>query len=93
MIEKIDKRLNVLTKDVKQDLVLAILGDHTTPVELKQHAGDPVPLLIIGPTTRTDASRGFDEKNCMQGGLGRIRGNDLLPILMNYAGVAELFGA
>ena len=93
MIEKIDKRLNVLTKAVKEELVLAILGDHTTPCSLKQHAGDPVPLLIQGPTVRTDLSRGFDEKNCMQGGLGRISGKDLLPILMNYSGKAKLFGA
>jgi len=93
MIEKIDKRLNVLTRDVKENLVLAILGDHTTPCALKQHSGDPVPLLIRGPTTRTDSSRSFDERTCMHGGLGRICGKDLLPILMNYAGRAKLFGA
>jgi 2,3-bisphosphoglycerate-independent phosphoglycerate mutase len=93
MIENIDSKLNVINKSVGKDLVVAILGDHTTPCELKQHAGDPVPLLIRGPTTRTDSSRGFDERNCMHGGIGRIRGNDLLPILMNYAGVEKIFGA
>ena len=93
MIEKVDSKLNVISKSVNKDLVIAVLGDHTTPVSLKQHAGDPVPLLIRGPTTRTDVSRAFDEKNCMHGGIGRIRGTDLLPILMNYAGKEKLFGA
>ncbi|MFH1450963.1 MAG: 2,3-bisphosphoglycerate-independent phosphoglycerate mutase [archaeon] len=93
MIEKIDSKLNMISKNVSKDLVVAILGDHTTPVELKAHSGDPVPLLICGPTTRTDISRAFDEKNCMHGGLGTIRGKHLLPILMNLAGKEKIFGA
>lgn len=93
MIEKIDSKINVLSKNVDKDLVVAILGDHTTPVSLKAHCGDPVPILIKGPTTRVDNSRVFDERNCMHGGLGRICGKDLLPILMNLAGKEKIFGA
>jgi 2,3-bisphosphoglycerate-independent phosphoglycerate mutase len=93
MIEKIDAKLGGIVRETNKNLVVAILGDHTTPCSLKAHSGDPVPLVIKGPTTRVDLSRGFDEKNCMQGGVGRIRGTDLLLILMNLAGKEKLYGA
>jgi 2,3-bisphosphoglycerate-independent phosphoglycerate mutase len=73
-------------------LYLAITADHCTPVSLKEHSGDPVPVLIYGPNIVNDDVDSYSERACMKGGLGRIRGLDLLPILINYACKAAKFG-
>jgi 2,3-bisphosphoglycerate-independent phosphoglycerate mutase len=40
-----------------------------------------------------DTNASFDEESCAHGGLGRLRGKDLLPILIDKAGRSEKFGA
>ena len=90
-IEKIDSHVPILTDGF--DGVIAVMADHTTPVSLKDHCGDPVPLLISGSPVRPDHTSKFGESYCMEGGLHRIRGTDLMRILINLAGKAELFGA
>jgi len=92
MIGRIDKQIQTLSKIAKKDIVLALLGDHTTPVDYKNHAGDPVPICILGPTVRKDEVKNFGERSCANGNLHRLRGNDLVPIMMNLSGLAELFG-
>jgi 2,3-bisphosphoglycerate-independent phosphoglycerate mutase len=52
-----------------------------------------VPVAIYGPEIRTDDVKEFDERACAKGGLGRIRGKDLMPILMNLLGKTKKFGA
>jgi len=72
-------------------VVLAI--DHTTPVSVKEHTGDPVPVLIAGPGVRADGVDAYDERSAAKGGLERIRGKDLLPILTDLMGKSKKFGA
>jgi 2,3-bisphosphoglycerate-independent phosphoglycerate mutase len=90
-IEKIDSNVPALIDGFEG--VIAIMADHTTPVSVRDHCGDPVPLLISGSPVRPDHTKEFGETACMDGGLQRIRGTDLMPILINLAGKAELFGA
>ncbi len=91
MIQRLAKALEKVW-DEMPDVYVAVTGDHTTPSEIGDHRGDPVPLLIWGPDVRGDNVKHFDEISCSMGGLGRIRGVDLMPILGNYAGVMEMFG-
>jgi len=72
---------------------IAVLGDHSTPCEVGDHSGDPVPLLVHGPGVRPDAVGTFDEFACAAGGLGHPRGTDLMPILLNLANRYTKFGA
>ena len=65
--------------------VVCVLGDHSTPCEVGDHSGDPVPLLVYGPGVRPDGVETYDEFACAAGGLGHPRGTDLLPILKNLA--------
>jgi len=93
-IEKIDSIVGHLLGNVDLDSTyLAVTADHTTSVATGNHEGDPVPLVIAGPYVRRDSVVAFDERSCAEGGLNRIRGLDLMPILMNLLGRVDKFGA
>jgi 2,3-bisphosphoglycerate-independent phosphoglycerate mutase len=71
---------------------LAVTGDHSTPVSIKRHSSDPVPLVIKGEGVRRDKVRNFDEISVASGGLGRIRGVELMPILADFMGYYIMYG-
>jgi 2,3-bisphosphoglycerate-independent phosphoglycerate mutase len=93
IIEKIDAAAGPLFENLPAGTHLAVLGDHATPVAVRNHSGDPVPVIFGGPGVRTDAVTSYGERPAAGGGVGRIRGRDVLPILLNFAGRAEKFGA
>ncbi|MFP4000602.1 MAG: 2,3-bisphosphoglycerate-independent phosphoglycerate mutase [Thermoplasmata archaeon] len=90
-IEKIDSSIGRL-KEI-DDVYIAITGDHSTPVTIKEHSGDPLPLTIWGNDVRVDDVEEFNEKACSQGGINRVRGKDILNILKDLANRTEKFGA
>jgi len=94
MIEKIDDMVGRIVKNVDMDeTFVAVTADHTTSLLTGEHEGDPVPVAITGPYVRTDDIEEFSERACARGGLGRMRGVDLMPTLMNFLGRTEKFGA
>lgn len=93
VIERIDSMAGVIRRDVPGDVVIAIAADHCTPIEVGDHSGDPVPLAIWSDSTLKDGSMAFDEATAARGGLGRLRGQDLMPILLDKANRSEKFGA
>jgi 2,3-bisphosphoglycerate-independent phosphoglycerate mutase len=94
VIEKIDSALGYLMSKIDPDKsYLAVTADHTTSLATGNHEGDPVPIVITGPFVRRDGVERFDERSCAEGGLNRIRGSDLMPILMNLLGRTTMFGA
>lgn len=94
IIEKIDDMIGRVLDNVGLDnLHVAVLADHTTPVEVQEHTGDPVPLAIAGFSVRTDKVKEYNERSVSDGGLCRIRGVDLMPILVNYSNRAKKYGA
>ncbi len=90
-IEKIDPLLEPLLG--LKDTIIIITGDHSTPVCIKDHSADPVPVIIRGEGVRTDDVVRYDEFSCANGGLGRIRGVDLLPIALDLINKSHKFGA
>lgn len=90
-IEKIDSAIKEL--DSIENVYCAFTGDHSTPVSIMDHSGDPLPLTICGEQVRVDDVSEFDERACSKGGLGRIKGKDLLNILLDLSDRAEKFGA
>ena len=93
IVGRIDKAMSLVRKGLPEGAFLALTADHSTPCCVKDHTGDPVPLVIYGKGVRPDKVRTFDEIACAGGGLGRLRGVDLLPILLDLAGRSEKFGA
>jgi 2,3-bisphosphoglycerate-independent phosphoglycerate mutase len=62
-------------------LVTVVTADHTTPSAADVvHAGDPVPVTVVGDGVRTDDVAAVGERPASAGGLGRIRGRDLLRL-------------
>ena len=90
IIEKID-RLIPIVKDVF-DLII-ITGDHSTPCIYKEHSGHPVPILAYGKYVRKDKAKKFDEFEAMKGGLGHIKGKDLMPLILNWIKKQKKFGS
>jgi len=94
VIEKIDGMLGYLLGNVDLDSTyLAVTADHTTSLVTGNHEADPVPIAIMGQYVRCDDVEEFDERSCAKGGLHRIKGMDLMPILMNFLGKTKKFGA
>ncbi|MEM2947426.1 MAG: 2,3-bisphosphoglycerate-independent phosphoglycerate mutase [Candidatus Bathyarchaeia archaeon] len=94
VIEKIDRMLSyILNKVDLGETYAALTADHTTSCVTRNHEGDPVPVAIMGPYVRSDEVEEFSERACAKGGLGRIRGKDLMPILINLIGKVKKFGA
>lgn len=94
LIEKIDNMLGYILNNIDSDLTyLAVTADHTTSSITRNHEGDSVPIAVTGPYVRRDDVEKYDERTCAKGGLNRIRGMDLMPILTNLIGKAKKFGA
>lgn len=93
VIERLDGMAKVLREGLPEGAVIALCADHCTPVSRSDHSGDPVPLTIYSETSIKDGVQSYDEVSCAKGALGRIRGKDLLPILLDRADRSEKYGA
>jgi len=82
-IEALDDELGSLPLD---RAIVCVTGDHATPTYPEViHSGDPVPFLLAGPGVRADSVERFGELDCAAGILGRLRGPDMMPVLLNAA--------
>ncbi len=90
-LEKVDAVIGEVMKI--PDTYFILTADHSTPISIMDHTGDPVPLVINGPEIRVDDVEIFDERSATKGGLCRIRGSDIMNILMDLMNKSEKFGA
>ncbi len=93
IIEKIDAMIDQILTATHGQIILMFTGDHSTPVTFGDHTGEPCPILFWGPTVRRDLVTTFGETAASQGGVGRIRGMDVMKILTSYMGIQEKYGA
>ncbi|MFX1449441.1 MAG: 2,3-bisphosphoglycerate-independent phosphoglycerate mutase [Promethearchaeota archaeon] len=94
MIEKIDKMVGLILDNINlSETVICVTADHTTPLEVRDHTGDPVPLVIASDNVLTDNVQSYSELTCAKGGLGRIIGKNLIHIIMDLIGKTKKFGA
>lgn len=80
-LEAIDATLDpVVTRALEDDeLVTVVTADHTTPSgEDVVHSGEPVPVTMVADSVRQDDVSTAGERPASNGGLGHIRGTDLL---------------
>jgi 2,3-bisphosphoglycerate-independent phosphoglycerate mutase len=90
-IEKIDAAMGPLVGMEK--CLLVICADHSTPCSIRDHSADPVPVVIQGEEIRTDSVRAFDEYACVGGGLSRLPGSALMPVICDLINRAKKYGA
>ncbi|MEM3072622.1 MAG: 2,3-bisphosphoglycerate-independent phosphoglycerate mutase [Candidatus Bathyarchaeia archaeon] len=92
-IEKIDEMIGVIRREVRSlNVFVAVTADHTTPIAVRDHMGDPVPFLLWGPGVFRSGVGRFCERTARKGNAGRLRGPDLIRELMNYMGFSQKFG-
>ena len=95
-IEALDSTLGDLVRRVEkdEDLLVVVTGDHATPSSGSLiHSGEAIPLLIAGgKNVLTDHVKKFHERAVITGGLGRVRGIDMMPILLNLTDRVRLHG-
>jgi len=92
-IERTDAMVRKIMYKVGDKVVIAITGDHSTPVSVQEHACDPVPILFWSNFIRSDSVTKFSENDAAKGALHTIRGIDVMPMLLGYSGYIEKFGA
>jgi len=93
MIKKLDEMFAYLMAKLPANTYIVLTADHSTPCAIKDHSGDPVPIVFWGEGVRTDKCVHFDERSVTAGGVGRIRGIDVMKILTQLMNVQEKFGA
>ena len=63
-------------EEKKLDVRIALLPDHSTPVELRIHVKDAVPVILWGSGIKPDKVTVFDETSVKQGSLGEMKQKD-----------------
>jgi 2,3-bisphosphoglycerate-independent phosphoglycerate mutase len=91
VLEELDRQLPRLL--ALEPTVVAVTGDHSTPVPMRGHSWHPVPLLVAAPTAFADAAERFDELAAIGGHLGTFPSRDLLAVLLAHAGRLAKYGA
>ncbi|MGC9106222.1 MAG: 2,3-bisphosphoglycerate-independent phosphoglycerate mutase [Thermoprotei archaeon] len=93
VIERIDRMIGRILDGFGREVVIAFTGDHSTPVEVKEHTSDPVPFMLYLPfPANFDGVSDFNEREARKGSL-RIRGLDVTNLLLGYSNRAEKYGA
>lgn len=92
-VERIDEVIGMLMENVDDETYIVLTSDHATPISIKDHSGDTVPIAIWGPDVRVDAVEAYDERSVIGGGLLRIKGIDIMSILTQLMNTQIKFGA
>ena len=90
-LEKTDAAFKDVLK--LKDVLVIVTVDHSTPVSIKDHSADPVPILMHGPGVRMDDVAHYNEMIAYKGGLHRLKGMDVMPIALDLINKTKKFGA
>lgn len=94
MIEQIDGMIGKIIDNIDLgSTIVAITADHATPIYVRDHTGDPVPLAIYSPFIICDGIKSFSERSARRGSLGRLRSVDLMHTLLDQANRIRKYGA
>jgi 2,3-bisphosphoglycerate-independent phosphoglycerate mutase len=90
-IEALDAALPILLQ--KKPDVLAITGDHSTPVSMKGHSWHPQPVLLTSDCSGSDKLERFTETGANMGSLGVFEAKYLMRLMQANARMFDKFGA
>ena len=90
-IEDFDAALPILLK--KKPDVLAITGDHSTPVAVKGHSWHPQPVLLLSAVCGSDNVERLTETGANSGSLGVFESKFLIRLMQANAKMFDKFGA
>ncbi len=95
VIEAIDRAMSVAVDEIIADkeVLLVVTADHSTASSGTMiHTGETVPLMMIGKYVRKDKVGEFNEITCPRGGLGVVRGRELMYLILNFLDKAKMQG-
>ncbi len=95
VIESLDRALAYAIDELAADdeVLLVVTADHSTAsTGAMIHSGETVPLTFVGRHARRDAVGSFDEVSCASGGLGQVRGKELMYLILNFLDRGKLWG-
>ena len=93
IIEKIDSMVGRIIDNVDLDEVsVVLLADHVTSIRHRKHTGDPVPITIASTEVVRDGVQRYNEREACRGGLGRIQGRHVMPLILNLMCKSENLG-
>jgi 2,3-bisphosphoglycerate-independent phosphoglycerate mutase len=90
-IEDFDAALPILLR--KKPDVIAITGDHSTPVAMKGHSWHPQPVLLNSACSGSDKLERFTETGANMGSLGVFEAKFLIRLMQANAKMFDKFGA
>lgn len=90
-IEDLDAALPILL--AKKPDVLAITGDHSTPVAMKGHSWHPQPVLLTSACSGSDKLERFTETGANLGSLGVFEAKFLMRLMQANAKMFDKYGA
>ena len=67
---------------MNEDVCVAILPDHPTPVEMRIHVNEPVPFIIWHKGITPDDVQQYDEVSCVNGAYGLLQLQEFMNALM-----------
>ena len=84
IIKKIDSMVGKILDNINLiDTAIILVSDHVTSTQFRSHTDDPVPIAIAGGRIVKDGVVTYSEKAAEKGGLGRIQGKAVMPLIMN----------
>lgn len=85
-IENLDNRLVRLILEamptIGEEVAIALLPDHPTPISLRTHTAEPIPFCIYYPGIQPDTVQTFSEQAAKQGAYGLLQGNQFIELFM-----------
>ncbi|ODS40217.1 hypothetical protein BEH94_07415 [Candidatus Altiarchaeales archaeon WOR_SM1_SCG] len=91
-LERVDEMIGYLMENVS-DTLIVVLADHTTSTDLGDHTADPTPIVLWGGNFIPDDVSKLTEKEMYKGGIHRIRGSDVMPLILDQINKTKKFGA
>ena len=86
-IENLDNRLirPILEAlpTIGEEVAIAVLPDHPTPISLRTHTAEPIPFCIYYPGIEPDGVQAFSEQAAKEGTYGLLQGNQFIDLFMN----------
>ncbi len=95
VIEAIDRAMLFTINEIVSDdeILLVITADHSTASRgIMIHSGETIPLTMVGKNVRRDEVRHFNEIACAEGGLGLVKGKELMYLVLNFLDRAKMQG-
>ena len=85
-IENLDNRLvrPILEAlpTIGEEVSIAVLPDHPTPISLRTHTAEPIPFCIYYPGIEPDGVQTFSETAAKQGSYGSLEGDQFIQTFM-----------